>query len=53
MPLFLFRSGGVERSVLLWQPKGNVNHKVGELPGHSSGISQVLVADEQSQVRGG
>ena len=36
--------------MLLWQPKGNVNRKVGELPGHSAGISQLVVADEQSQV---
>ncbi len=96
-------SGGVERSVLLWQPKGNVNRKVrctvvcyrlwtqsaaaarfgrslcsvcaavqrvctlnndvhahtaamrlqvGELAGHSAGVSQLVVADEQSQVGG-
>lgn len=43
-------SGGVERSVLLWQPKGNVNKPVGELPGHASGVAHLLVADEQSQV---
>lgn len=99
------RSGGVERSVLLWQPKGNVNRKVkraaaeegdsgggrgacsataaqglrarvavlsgrkrdpsstpafpapppcqvGELAGHTAGVSQLLVCDEQSQVGG-
>ncbi|KAL4420053.1 hypothetical protein ABPG77_007492 [Micractinium sp. CCAP 211/92] len=46
----LVASGGVERSVLLWQPKGNVNKPVGELPGHASGVAQLLVADEQSQV---
>ncbi|PRW05751.1 WD repeat-containing on Y chromosome-like [Chlorella sorokiniana] len=46
----LVASGGVERSVLLWQPKGNVNRKVGELAGHSAGVSQLVVADEQSQV---
>ncbi|KAL4440619.1 hypothetical protein ABPG75_003620 [Micractinium tetrahymenae] len=46
----LVASGGVERSVLLWQPKGNVNKPVGELPGHASGVAHLLVADEQSQV---
>jgi hypothetical protein len=44
------RSGGVERSVLLWQPKGNVTRAVGELSGHSAGVQQLVVADEQSQV---
>lgn len=38
--------------MLLWQPKGNVNKPVGELPGHASGVAQLLVADEQSQVAG-
>lgn len=36
--------------MLLWQPKGNVNKPVGELPGHASGVAHLLVADAQSQV---
>ena len=44
-------SAGVERSVLLWQPKGNVSRSVGELAGHTAGVCQLVVADEQSQVR--
>jgi hypothetical protein len=43
-------SGGIERSVLLWQPKGNVSRAVGELSGHSAGVQQLVVADDQSQV---
>ena len=36
--------------MLLWQPKGNVSRAVGELAGHSAGVCQLVVADEQSQV---
>ncbi|KAL4852837.1 WD repeat-containing protein 64 [Chlorella vulgaris] len=46
----LVASGGIERSVLLWQPKGNVSRAVGELSGHSAGVQQLVVADDQSQV---
>ena len=47
------RSGGVERSVLLWQPKGNTRRAVGELPGHAAGVCAVAVAEAQSQAGGG
>eukprot|EP00887_Chlorella_sp_A99_P002238 scaffold10.g2238.t1 len=43
-------SGGVERSVLLWQPKGNVNALVGELAGHSAGVVRVEAADDADEV---
>ena len=45
----LVASGGVERSVLLWQPKGSTSRPVGELAGHGAGgVSQLVVADGQS-----
>lgn len=43
-------SGGIERSVLLWQPKGNMNQRVGELSGHSAAVCRVEVAEENNQV---
>lgn len=36
-------SGGLDRSVLLWQPKGNVGTRVGELAGHSAAVCRVEV----------
>ena len=50
IPALPSRSGGVERSVLLWQPKGSVSRAVGELAGHPGGVQELVVADEQSQV---
>ena len=45
----LVASGGVERSVLLWQPKGSASRPVGELAGHGAGgVSQLVVADGHS-----
>ena len=41
-------SGGLERDIMLWQP--NTNRQVGELVGHGSSISNVVIDQRHSQV---
>ena len=41
-------SGGLERDIMLWQP--NTNRQVGELVGHGSSISNIVIDQRHSQV---
>ena len=41
-------SGGLERDIMLWQP--NTNRQIGELVGHGSSISNLVIDQRHSQV---
>ena len=41
-------SGGLERDIMLWQP--NTNRQIGELVGHGSSISNIIIDQRHSQV---
>ena len=45
----LVASGGLERTVLLWQPAAP-RSKVGTLSGHSAGITHIAIDNRTSQV---